>query len=166
MKNTLRQVFHSPKFVIGFTIMMLILAMVIVYPLFNPGDPLQMIGLGNFFKPGIYVSVYDSVYTKPNTMKLPDAAQKRLESKLSSEDRVSMMNWLIAVGVPEKDISLQDTDKLLKQWNEHYDPTMRPEGMTKAQRNYYKRLDENLKTMLTTEKVIIADKNTGTGATT
>ena len=46
MKNTLRQVFHSPKFVAGFSIFVLILAILFVYPLINPGDPLQMIGVG------------------------------------------------------------------------------------------------------------------------
>ena len=35
MKNTLRQVFHSPKFVAGFSIFMAILVILFVYPLIS-----------------------------------------------------------------------------------------------------------------------------------
>lgn len=164
MRNTIRQVFHSPKFVVGFTIMMVILAAVFIYPLFAPGDPLEMIGLGNFFKPGIYVSVYDSIDTQPSTIKLDDADKKRLYNKLTDEDRVSMMKWLVDAGVPEKEIDLSDADKLLKQWDEKYDPNIKPQGMMIAQRNYYKRLDERLKSALKQSQVIIAGVNQDTGA--
>ena len=61
MKHTLQQVFHSPKFVIGFSIFMAILLIVIVYPLVITDDPLQIIGQGTFFPPGIYVSSYDTL---------------------------------------------------------------------------------------------------------
>ena len=40
MKNTLRQVFHSSKFVVGFCIFAAILLTMVIYPLFNPGSPL------------------------------------------------------------------------------------------------------------------------------
>ena len=58
MKNTLKQLFHSSKFVIGFVIFVAILLTVFIYPLINPGDPLEMIGVGTFAKPGTYVSLY------------------------------------------------------------------------------------------------------------
>ena len=48
MKNTLRQVFHSPKFVVGFGIFVFILLIMLIYPMFNPGNPLEMIGVGTF----------------------------------------------------------------------------------------------------------------------
>ena len=41
MKNTLRQVFHSGKFVVGFSIFMFIVLMVIIYPLFVKDPPLE-----------------------------------------------------------------------------------------------------------------------------
>lgn len=159
MKNTIRQVFHSPRFIVGFMIMMLILATVMIYPLIFSGDPLEMIGLGNFFKPGTYVSVYDSINMDAETLKLDSAAQNRVSTKLKDEDKISIMNWLLAVGIPSKDIDLKDTTKLLKQWNDNYDPSLKPTGMTLAKRNYYKRLDANLKTILTKDKIIIADVN-------
>ncbi len=39
MKNTLRQVFRSPNFLIGFTIFTAILLVVIIYPLFVTDAP-------------------------------------------------------------------------------------------------------------------------------
>ena len=50
MKHTLRQIFHSPKFVIGFSIFMAILLIVIVYPLIITDHPLAIIGQGTFFE--------------------------------------------------------------------------------------------------------------------
>ncbi|MGB4661555.1 MAG: ABC transporter permease [Mobilitalea sp.] len=164
MKNTIRQVFHSPKFVVGFIIFMMILSTLMIYPLINPGNPLEMIGNGTFFKPGTYVSVFDSINTEKNILKLPAAEDNRIDGKLSDEDRISMMEWLVAVGIPVEDIDLEDTEGLLNQWWDNYDETAKPKGMTKALRNYYKRLDANLKDALNTNEIIIADENTETGA--
>lgn len=163
MKNTLRQIFRSPRFVIGFILFMSMLLTIFLYPLFHPGDPNQMIGLGTFAEPGTYVSVFDSLDTETSTFKLPDADENRLYSKLKDEDRVSMLIWLTAVGVPEEDIKLEDTDALLKLWFEKYDPKIKPEGMTKAERNYYQRLNNNLKSITSKTEVTVADKDASTG---
>lgn len=163
MKNTLRQVFRSTKFVVGFTIFTSILLLVIIYPLINPGNPLEMIGRETFFRPGFYVSLYDSVDAPARTLKLEDAEQKRIQNKLKDEDRISMMQWFLAVGVPEEDINLEDTEVLLQLWRVHYAPEIRPPGMTKALRNYYIRLDKNLKDLLNSEAIIVAAKNIDTG---
>ena len=144
MKNTIRQVFHSAKFVWGFSIFVLVLLLVIFYPIIFPGNPLERIGVGTFAKPGTYVSVYDSVTTDKDTFKLPDAAAKRLAQVLSDEDRTKMAEWLTAMEVDISDLDLSDTEALLKVWKENYDPQARPKGMTKATRNYYKRLNEGL----------------------
>lgn len=98
MKNTLRQVFHSSKFVVGFVIFVGILLFILLYPLFHPGNPLEMIGVGTFAKPGTYVSLYDSVSTDTETFNLPDAASKRLGNVLKEEDRQKMAEYLEAVG--------------------------------------------------------------------
>ncbi len=164
MKNTIHQVFRSPRFVIGFSIFTFILLTLFVYPLLFPGNPLQMVGLGSFFQPGTYVSVYDTVGTESKTMKLPNADQKRLESKLSAEDRVSMVQWLTAAGISESEINIEDTEGLLKLWADNYDPSIKPEGMTMAQRNYYKRLNNNLENAINSNQIIIADKNEETAA--
>ena len=78
MKNTLRQVFHSSKFVVGFCIFAAILLTMVIYPLFNPGSPLEMIGVGTFAKPGTYVSLYDATKTPTETLRLSDADDKRI----------------------------------------------------------------------------------------
>jgi hypothetical protein len=74
-----------------------------------------------------------------------------------------MMQWLLAVGVSETEIDLEDTEELLKLWRIHYDPEVRPEGMTKALRNYYIRLDKNLDGLLNSEPIIIASENIDSG---
>lgn len=163
MKNILRQVFHSSKFVVGFFIFVMILLTLIIYPLIVPGNPLEMIGLGPFFKPGTYVSVYDSIDAKKNTLKLEDADDKRLKNKLSDEDRISIVQWLIAVGISEENIDITDTEKLLDLWWSNYDPEVKPKGMTKALRNYYQRLDKNLEDALKKDEIIIASQNDETG---
>lgn len=159
MKNQIRQVFRSPKFVIGFTIFSVILLTLVIYPLISPGNPLQMISKGTFFKPGIYVSVYDSVNADPGTMELVGADDKRLARMLGEEDKVSIVQWLSAVGIPTNDIDLTDTDGLLQLWEDNYDPSIKPSGMTMALRNYYKRLDKNLKSIINANEIVVATIN-------
>jgi peptide/nickel transport system permease protein len=164
MKHTLEQVFHSGKFVFGFSIFMAILLTVIVYPLIIPDPPLAIIGQGTFFEPGIYVSVYDSVGSQPYTLMMDDAAANRIGSKLGDEQRLDIKEWLLADGIPENEIDITDTEKLLDQWVSNYDPKLRLEGMTNAKRQYYVRLNDSLKGILSTEGAIIAVKNPQTGA--
>ena len=162
MKNTLRQVFHSPKFVVGFCIFALILLTLLIYPLFNPGNPLEMLGLGSFFKPGTYVSVYDSVGAESKTLKLPDADAKRIAQALSDEDRVAMGLWLSGSGIEDELIDLQDTQSLLKLWQANYDSAARIQGMTKAKRNYYVRLNTTLEAVMLGDTLIVASKDAAT----
>ena len=163
MKHTLQQVFSSPRFVVGFSIFMFIVLTVIIYPLFVRADPLEIIGEGTFFEPGVYVSVYDSIGSSPYTLKLDDAAANRIAGKLGDEERLAMQEWLVAYGIPENEIDIQDTEKLLDQWVNNYDPTEKIEGMTNAERRYFQLLDESLKGVLATEGVTIAVENTETG---
>jgi peptide/nickel transport system permease protein len=163
MKYTLQQVFRSPRFVVGFSIFMFIVLTVIIYPLFVRADPLAIIGQGTFFPPGIYVNVYDSIGSSPYTLKLDDAAAKRIASKLNDEQRLDMQGWLVAYGIPENEIDIANTEKLLDQWVNNYDPTKKIPGMTNARRNYFVRLDESLKGVLATEGVTIAVENAETG---
>lgn len=163
MKNTLRQVFHSPKFVVGFVIFGLIVLMMIFYPLFNPGNPLEMIGVGTFAKPGTYVSLYDSVSTTTNTFNLSDADDKRLAKLLSDSDRVQMVNWLTAMEVDVSGLDITDTDALLEIWHQNFDSSARPAGMTKAQRNFFTRLDNALNDASKAETLTVCEINQETG---
>lgn len=164
MKHTIRQVFHTGKFIVGFSIFVALLLIVIFYPIIVPYPPLEIISQGTFFPPGIYVNLYDSIDASENyILKLDDAATKRLDSKLKEEDRQALKDWLVKAGIPEEEIDTADTEKLLDQWVSHFDPKVRIPGMTNAQRNYYIRLDTALDGILLTEGVIVATRNPESG---
>lgn len=163
MKNTLRQLARSPKFMAGFLIFVVILLVILIYPFFNPGSPLEMIGVGTFAKPGTYFSMYDAVSTNSETLRLPGAEDKRLEARMTAEDRVSMVNWFTAVGVDIEDLDIDDTDALLDLWFANYRSDIKPKGMTMAARNYYKRLNNALLELKSGETIYIADKDDETG---
>jgi peptide/nickel transport system permease protein len=165
MKHTLQQVFHSPKFVIGFSILMVILLTVFIYPLIVTDKPLDIIARGSFFPPGVYVNVFDSTNSPEiYTLNLDDAATKRIASKLSDDDRIAMKEWLVAAGIAESEIDLTNTEKLLALWVSNYDPMKNIPGMTNARRNYFIRVNASLEGLLATEGEIIAvqDPQTGT----
>jgi peptide/nickel transport system permease protein len=160
----IQQVFRSPKFLFGFAIFITMLLTVIIYPLFVTGNPLEIIGQGTFFPPGIYVSVYDSIGTNPYTLNLDDASANRIANTLGEEERLAMQEWLVAFGIPEEEINIADTEGLLDLWENNYDPAIVIPGMTNAQRNYYIRLDISLEGLLSTEGAIIAEMNAQTGS--
>ena len=150
MKNTLRNVFHSPRFLVGFIIFMFILLNVLIYPWFVHRDPLQGLGKG-FLEPGTYVSVYDTNNTGTYRVELPEAAEKRLEATLPVDERQMMLDFLKAKGV---DVSALDTsnekmEDLLTAWRENYDEAdakkNKYEGFaTQAKRNALRRLDNKI----------------------
>ncbi|MBQ6514607.1 MAG: ABC transporter permease [Clostridia bacterium] len=150
MKHTLKNVFHSPRFLVGFIIFMAILLTVLIYPYFVHRDPLQGLGKG-FLEPGTYVSVYDANNTGTYRVDLPEAAEKRLESTLPTDDRQMMLDFLKAKGV---DVSGMDTSNeklegLLAAWKENYDEAdakkNKYEGFsTQAKRNALRRLDNRI----------------------
>jgi peptide/nickel transport system permease protein len=165
MKHTIRQVFHSGKFVVGFAILMTTLFVVFVYPLVIKAPPLQIIGQGTFFPPGIYVSAYDSINPPTTyTLNLDSAAAKRIANKLTMDDRAAMREWLMADGIPESEIDIANAQKLLTQWESNFDPKKQVKGMTLAKLRYYQRLNTSLQGLLSTEGAVIALKKADTGA--
>jgi len=165
MKHTIQQIFHSGKFLFGFIIFMALMLITILYPLIFKYPPLEIISQGTFFPPGIYVSTYDSINSPTKyILHLSDAAAKRIASKLSDEDRTAMKEWLVADGIPEDQIDINDTARLLDQWETNYDPTVDIAGTTLAKQRYFQRLNISLEGILSTEGVTIALKNAETGA--
>lgn len=164
MKHIIRQVFSSGKFVVGFVIFTFILLFVIIYPLVVKQDPLEIIGQGTFFPPGIYVNVYDSMSSPKYTLRLDDAAAKRIASKLNDVDREAIKEWLVGAGIAEETIDITNTESLLDLWENNYDPTTRIQGMTNADRNYYIRLNNSLDGLLSIEGATVAvnDEESGT----
>jgi peptide/nickel transport system permease protein len=165
MKFMLGQVFRSGKFLVGFVIFMAIVLTVLIYPLFVKDRPLGIVSRGTFVPPGIYVNVYDSMSFSPRyTLLLDGAAARRIASKLNHEDRLAMQKWLVAMDIPEDEIDIEDTPKLLELWKNNFDPTARIPGMTNADRNYYIRLNKSLDGLLATEGATVAAINQDTGA--
>lgn len=164
MKITLRQIFHSGKFLVGFVIFMAIVLMVLIYPLFARTPPLKTLSRGTFLPPGIYVNVYDSMnFATRYTLLLDEATERRIASKLSNEDRLAMREWLVAIEIPEEDIDIDDTAKLIELWGNNFDPTARIPGMTNADRNYYIRLTNSLKGLSDAQAATVAAVNQATG---
>ncbi len=164
MKHLLGQVFRSGKFLVGFVIFIAIVLTVLIYPLFVNDPPLEIISRGTFLPPGVYVNVYDSMTVSTRyTLLLDDAATRRIASKLDDEDRLAMQEWLVVMGIPEDDIDIEDTAKLLELWENNFDPTARIPGMTNADRNYYIRLTTSLEGLLATEGATVAAMNQDTG---
>jgi peptide/nickel transport system permease protein len=163
MKNTLRQIFHSGKFVVGFSILMAILLLIILYPIFVGGDPLEIIGQGTFFPPGIYVSSYDTIGSPQYILNLSDAVANRIASRLSDQERLDIKAYLLAVGIPENEIDITNTGKLLEQFENNFNPSRELPGMTYSKVLYYQRLDASLKGLMSTENVVIATTNPQTG---
>ncbi len=166
MKNTLRQVFRSPNFVIGFVIFVALLLVVIVYPLIIPAAPLEIIGQGTFFPPGIYVNVFDSIGSPAYTLNLDNAAAKRIDAKLTNDARSQMKEWLVADGIPASKIDTTNSAALMALWTKNYDPNKSFSGMTFAKQRAYQRLDASLKGILGTTGVSIATKDPTTGVLT
>lgn len=164
MKYLLQQAFRSGKFVFGFSIFATILLIVLIYPLVIPDPPLEIIGQGTFFEPGIYVNVYDSIRAPTYILNLREAAANRIASRLNQDDRLAMKEWLMAGGgIPEDEIDIEDTALLLELWVNNYSPSKNVPGMTNARRNYFGRLNTSLRGLLSTEGVSVAVKNPDTG---
>jgi len=166
MKNTIQQVFHSGKFLVGFIIFMAVLLMVIFYPLISPGKPLEIIAQGTFFPPGTYVSVYDSISSPQYTLMLDNAAAQRIDSKLTDKARNDMKTWLVTDGIPAAQINTKNSTTLMGLWEKNYNPNKSFSGMTFAKQSYYQRLDASLKGILSTTGLTIAAPDPTTGALT
>ncbi len=159
MKNTIKQVFHSGKFLFGFIIFMLILLTVIIYPIFVTADPLAMLGQGNFFKPGTYASIEESALSKSYTLQIPKEFSK-LEAVLDIETRAEIQQFLInQAGVAESEIDVTDAEGLVSLWKANYDQNTKYAGLTTAKRKALKRLDNEITAAMKDSGVIIAEKD-------
>ena len=164
MKNTIKQIFHSGKFVTGFVIFLAILLTIIIYPLVVAKDPLAMIGNGNFFKPGTYLSIQDTVNSGKTYKMNVDATASIVESKLTMDNRSMMAEWLEKYGgVDASEIDVTDAEGLIALWEEKYDPNAEQKGLIAAKKKKYQRLDNEIDGILEDVPTIIAEKNEETG---
>jgi peptide/nickel transport system permease protein len=158
MKNTLRQVFRSPNFVIGFVIMIVMLLMVIIYPLIAQRDPMLKMGLGQYNSPGLYISLYDAAtINRRYIINLDEAEENRIAAKLPNADRETLKKWLVAAGAEgAEDIDISDVHTLLQLWGENYDPDLTMSfGWTGAERNKVSRIVRSVDAVLNEENVTL-----------
>ena len=170
MKNTLKNVFHSPRFLVGFIIFMCILLTVLIYPYFVHRDPLQGLGKG-FLAPGTYVSVYDTNNTGTYRVELPEANDNRLEASVPAKDRQTMLDFLKAKGtdITGLDTSNEHFHELIEVWKANYDEAdakkNKYEGFaTQAKRNELRRLNNRLSSDVNAAMTVT--KGEGESATT
>ena len=172
MKNTLKNVFHSPRFVVGFTIFMVILLTVLIYPYFVTRDPLLGLGKG-FLEPGTYVSVYDTNTAGTYRVELPEANMNRMESSVPMEDRVTIIEFLTAKGVDVSHLTTANGDvpELVSLWQENYDEadvkkSKYPGFTTQAKRKALARMDARLSGDSATAKMTVTVGDGDDAATT
>jgi len=157
MKNLIKQVFHSPKFVVGFVIFIVIFFMIIFYPLFIKADPLDMVG-GLFNKPGTYVAVKDVVQTDEYTLKI-NTALARLKS-ISIADKQSMVDWLIKFGnVKKTEVDIDEVATLVDLWQKNYSSKVVQKGLLAAEKMNYVRLNNKINQLINSGDVYIATKD-------
>lgn len=157
MKNLIKQVFHSPRFTIGFTLFIMILFTIIFYPIFVKNDPLIMIG-GLFNKPGKYISVSDVVSTAPIGLKI-DTSSAKLNAITTSE-RQSMADWLEKFGnVKKSEVNINDVAALVKLWKDKYNPDASQTGLLYAEKQQYIRLNNKIVKLMDNDETYIATKN-------
>ena len=143
MLHQIKQVFHSPKFVVGFVIFVFLLLFSILYPIFSPYGPMEMVG-NIFYAPGTYVSVVDTAQSSEKVTMNVDTAQATLDATLTDDTRNKMKTWLVnQAGIAESDIDIEDTETLISLWNENYDPELST-GMITADKRAYERLNTQI----------------------
>ena len=161
MKNTIKQLFHSSKFVIGFVIFVAILLTIIIYPLVSPGNPLEMVGVGTFARPGTYVSLYDAVTTEKDTFKFSDADEKRLANAISDSDREAMLALFDAAAMDYSSIDVNDSNALIEFWDANYQTAIDTAKLKKSQKRDLRLLDSRIQALKAGETFKVVEEVDG-----
>ncbi len=165
MKHTLKQIFTSPKFVVGFVIFMTILLASIIWPFFSTVEPLENVSNKLFTPPGTYVSVVDVIEHNDTNgggpVKLDiDTVENRIASSLPVEDVQIMVDWLYEYGgVEEGSLSADDVATVVASWQENYDSEITPRTVLKADRNKLDAIDEEVDAIFSEAGYVIAAEN-------
>lgn len=158
--NTIKKIFKSPKFVVGFVIFVTLLLTMIIYPIFVTADPLEMVGQNGFMKPGTYISLQNAVDTNTYELSL-DQSDLKLSSAFPVDDRVKMAEFLRDYcNVAEADINIADINSLIHIWLENYDEENKYEGLTNAEKRYFSGIVSKInEAMSVSSDIIMASKN-------
>ena len=96
--HTIINVFHSPRFLVGFLIISVILITAIFYPMIDTRDPMYSYG-DMFLKPGTYFSIYDAniaAYSSTTVHRVlnPGATENRQENFLPTSQLEVIAQYL------------------------------------------------------------------------
>ena len=123
---------------------------------------MTMYGMGNFFKPGTYISVKDAVQAKEYTLNV-DTKSGNISASLTEDNLDLMKEWLLEYGgVSEEDLNAADASEILGYWETNYDSTIKVSGTT-AKRKAFTRLAGTIEELLSDADIIIAIENEETG---
>lgn len=161
MLNTIKQVFHSPKFLVGFFLFVAVLLTCLIYPLIVTDDPLAMIGNGNFYKPGTYVNQEDVVYASGNMMNVQRDPTAALESTLTPTNIEDMRAWFKkCTDIAPEEIDSADLATLVGYWRQNYDAEKtKAAKFTSAKRKAYDRINKTIKQAFTNASLEVYRKN-------
>jgi len=158
MKHQIKQIFHSPKFVVGFIVFVFLLLMAIIYPMVSAVGPLESMSKIKFLAPGTYINVEDTLNAEAGVIEL-DVVANRVIAALTEDEKTKMVEWLeLYGGVEEGSIDIGDAETLINTWNSKYDEDIRVTGTT-ALRKEYQRLAARVENLLESSGVSIAEKN-------
>lgn len=154
MKHQIKQVFHSPKFVVGFILFAFMVLMAIFYPLFSSIDALESMSKIKYLAPGTYINLQDAINAEKGVIEL-DVVANRVVGALSEEEKDKMVIWLETYGGAEAgSIDKSDAQELISTWNSKYDSEIRVEG-TSALRKEYQRIANRVSSLLETESMTV-----------
>jgi ABC-type dipeptide/oligopeptide/nickel transport system permease subunit len=164
MKHQLDQVFHSPKFLVGFILFVLLLIFALLYPTFSPFKPLQLVSNKQFTEPGTYINVVDAIDANNTNGGNPivldvDTVSSRIKNTLDSDSQQMMIDWLYTYGgVEQGTLSTSKMSDVLTLWQEKYNYDLMPKTLTKAERNRYQAINSKVNGIVANAGHIIADK--------
>lgn len=156
MKQILKNIFHSGKFVVGLILFVLVF-LFSFYPLISQFGSMEMIGSG-FLEPGSYYNVKDVLET--DRVNLNHEVPTGLSGKFTQEQIQTMKDWLVNYGgVSQEEVNSADDEALVKLWNAHYDSENPQKGLLAAEKRDIRNLDAAIKALNSRSGVIIADRN-------
>jgi ABC-type dipeptide/oligopeptide/nickel transport system permease subunit len=119
MKQILRNIFHSPRFVVGFVIFCIVL-LLSFYPMVSIFTPMEIVGSG-FHAPGTYVNIKSTIQSRSEELKYVGAAG--LANQFTAEELGKMREWLVKYGGVDQavvDEAAENDNAFLELWTSTY----------------------------------------------
>ena len=158
--HTIRNVFHSPRFLVGFTIICVIILTTILYPMIDTRDPMYSYG-DMFLKPGTYFSIYDANIASYNSttnhrILNPDATGNREENFLPTSQLEVVTQYLARKWAWEQGYMVR-SDYYTKSDGTRGDARNLEKDLTDRIAGYEAQIDEKQKDLDSKQEELISD---------